>query len=427
MSMRSRWLAELSDMAPKLAGTLGTSGVSAMLGLVSGTLAARILGPESRGELAQLLLWPQLVATVGILGLELASTYLSADPARRKNVPATALTMALGQSVVLVAIYLALVPLLFHGTGVVPQAMLMAALIPMYLVGAVCIDCLAGTLRFGAFNVVRITLPIIYCGGTVALAMSGALTSTSGALVFLGAHALGDLLALAFVWRGGGLGAFDRAIARDAVRFGLRAHFGRLTPQSLGVDTAIIALMLTSRDVGMYAAATAFLAAPSLVASSISMVVYPHVSAAHQSGTRPQLEATFLVYAAAVAFIAITLGAFAGPIVTLFFGQPYADAATALRFLAVASVALSLRSFPIEVLRGVGRPGLTSIAEAASWAIFLCAIPIGGAMGGLAGTAAAVAAASVASLGVLALLIWRSGAFARAAASFRGDPAEVPA
>lgn len=427
MSIRRRWRAELTEMAPRLAGTLGTSGVSAMLGLVSGTLAARVLGPESRGELAQLLLWPQLFATLGSLGVEMAATFLSANPARRRDVPATALTIALAQSAVLVPLYLLAAPLLFNGTGVVPQGMMMAALIPAYLVGAVCIDCLAGTLRFGAFNAVRLMLPLAYCAAALTLALSDALSATTGAIAFLGAHAAGDALALALVWRGGGLGRFDRGIARETLRFGLRAHFGRLTPQSLGVDTAIIALMLTSHDVGLYAAATAFLAAPSLVASSISMVVYPHVSAVHQAGARPQLEATFIVYAAAVAAIALTLGAFAGPIVSLFFGDAYAGAATALRFLAIASVALSLRQFPIEVLRGVGRPGLTSVAEAASWAIFLCAIPIGGALGGLTGTAAAVAVASVLSLCVLALLIWRSGAFARTAASMRGEALEAAA
>jgi hypothetical protein len=66
--------------------------------MVSGTIAARVLGPGSRGDLAMLLLWPQLVVTVGMLGVELAATYYSADKRRRGRVPATALTIAAVQA-----------------------------------------------------------------------------------------------------------------------------------------------------------------------------------------------------------------------------------------------------------------------------------------------------------------------------------------
>lgn len=408
---RHRWLAELAALAPKLAGTLGTSGAAALLGIASGTIAARVLGPSHRGELAQLLLWPQLVVTIGNLGIDVAAVYLSGDEKRHRDVPATVLGVALAQSLVLAPVYLVLVPIVFHGSGLTRDALLLTPLVPLYLVGSVSIDCLAGRLRFGAFNVVRISLPITYCGSIAALAAIGHLSPLTGAMAYLAAHGCSDVLALLLVWRGSGLGRFDRALARSAMHFGLRAHFGRLSAQGLGVDMAIISLMLSSKDLGLYSAATAFLAAPTLVAWSIGLVVFPHVSAKHQAGERPQLQATFALHACFVIALAGLLFAFAAPIVTLLFGQSYAAAAPALRLLAVASVAISIRSFPIEVLRGMGRPGLTSIAEAANWMLFLAAIPMGAAAGGLVGTAAAVAAASYASLAVLVALMWRSGVF----------------
>jgi O-antigen/teichoic acid export membrane protein len=408
--MRHRWHAEIAALAPKLVGTLGASGVAAVLGLVSGTVAARVLGPSGRGDLAQLLLWPQLVITLGNLGVELGAVYLSGDRTRRRDVPATVLGIALAQSLVLMPVYLVLVPFVFAGTGIVREAMWMTPLIPMYLVGAVMIDCLAGRLRFGAFNAVRLALPVLYCGGMIAVAEFADLSPSRAALLYLAAHGAGDALAVLLVWRESGLGKFDRGIARDVLHYGVRSHFGRITPQSVSVDTAIIALMLSSHEVGLYAAAGAFLAAPSLVASSIGMVVFPQVSASHQAGERQHLQATFALHVCAVTALALLLFAFAGPIVTLLFGGQYADAVPALRFLALGSIAVSIRAFPIEVLRGVGRPGLTSIAEAANWATFLVAIPIGAATGGLIGTAAAVAGAGFASLGVLVVLIWRSGA-----------------
>jgi O-antigen/teichoic acid export membrane protein len=410
-SLRRRWQDELRQIAPRLGGTLGTSGVSALLGIVSGTVAARVLGPSNRGELALLLLWPQLVVTIGSMSIEIAAVYLSGDEQRHQDVPATLLAVALAQSVVLVPVYLVLAAIMFHGSGLFQDALWLTPLVPLFLVGAVSIECLAGRLRFLAFNIVRILLPIVYCSAIVVLAGAGWLSPITGALAYVVAHGCADILALILVWRRRGLGRFDMRLARSGLQFGLRAHFGRLSAQALGVDMAIISLMLSSKDLGLYSAATAFLAAPTLVAFSIGLVVFPQVSATHQAGRRPQLHATFALHATVVVALAALLFVFAHPIVTLLFGQSYSAAAPALRLLAVASVAISIRSFPIEVLRGIGRPGLTSIAEAANWMLFLTCIPVGALAGGLVGTAAAVAVASYASLGVLVVLMWRNGVF----------------
>ncbi len=423
--MKRRILDEIGVIGPRLAGTFGASGASMMLGLLSGTLAARYLGPSHRGDLAQLLLWPQLVATVGSLGIELSAVYLSGDPARRRDVPATTIAISLAQSLVLVPAYVVLVPFVYAGSGLTREALLMAPLIPMYLLGAVAIDVLAGRLRFGAFNAVRVTLPLLYCAGIVALAFAGRLTPITGALAYVAAHGCGDALALVLVWRESRFGRFDRALARSAVRFGAKSHLGRLSPQSLGIDVAVIALLLSSRDLGLYAVASAFLAAPGLVASSIGMVVFPQASAAHQSGRRPQLHATFALHAAAVIAMAALMVVLARPLITLLFGDSYAGATLALRLLALGAVASSIRAFPIEVLRGVGRPGLTSIAEAANWLCFAIAIPLGATFGGLTGVAAAVAAASYASLLALALIAWRAGFVTRPAAAPRIDALEA--
>jgi len=76
-------------------------------------------------------------------------------------------------------------------------------------------------------------------------------------------------------------------------------------------------VLLSSRDLGLYVAASAFLAAPALVASSIGMVVFPQVSATHQSGERPRLHATFAVHAGLVIALAGALFVLAGPLVGL--------------------------------------------------------------------------------------------------------------
>jgi O-antigen/teichoic acid export membrane protein len=100
----------------------------------------------------------------------------------------------------------------------------------------------------------------------------------------------------------------------------------------------------------------------------------------------------------------------AEPAVTLAFGGEFADAAPSVRLLCVAAAAMSIRQMPLDVLRGTGRPGLTTIAEACNWACFLVAVPLGAHWSGLSGAAAAVAVAGCVSLGVVCALALRGGA-----------------
>ena len=66
-----------------LAGSVLTGLVGQAFLIVSGVLAARILGVEDRGYLALLVLFPAVLAQIGSLGLPLAATFeLSRDRSR---------------------------------------------------------------------------------------------------------------------------------------------------------------------------------------------------------------------------------------------------------------------------------------------------------------------------------------------------------
>lgn len=402
------WREEIAAIAPKFAGTLGTSGLIAIAALISGTVAARALGPAPRGELAQLLLWPQLFATVGNLGIDVATTYHSADPAKSPRVHGTAIAIAIAQAALLVPLYVLIVPFIYESPARL-DALLVAPLIPAYMVGAYSASVLMGRLRIGAFNVIRLAIPVLYCAGIVALAWSSALTPRSAALTFVAGHAVIDALAVVLAVRVAGIAWPQRASARAMLSYGLRAQGGRMSAQALGVETLIVALVLSPHDLGLFVAASAVLMAPQLLISSMSIVVFPHVSASHQSGERPRVTATFAAYALGVAAICAALFLFAGTAVDVLFGAEFAGATAALRLLAIAAVARSLRQFPLEVLRGIGRPGLTSIAEAANWLMVLTAVPAGAAIGGLQGAAVGVVVVSYGSLLVLAALTLRAG------------------
>jgi antigen flippase len=78
--------------------TIGTNLAIASIGLLTGSLSARILGPEGRGELAAIQTWPYFFAWMALWGLPEAITYFSAQNPRRAG---QYMTSAMGLAFVL--------------------------------------------------------------------------------------------------------------------------------------------------------------------------------------------------------------------------------------------------------------------------------------------------------------------------------------
>src|SRR5208337_3772669 len=96
------------------AQTFAATAAIRCLGVVSGVMAARLLGPAGRGELAVIIFLPMLLVTLG--GLELPRS-LAYQVSRVDEIP---------RSLIATSFWLAI------GLGVV-QALLLAVLLPLYL------------------------------------------------------------------------------------------------------------------------------------------------------------------------------------------------------------------------------------------------------------------------------------------------------
>src|SRR5688500_5226495 len=92
-------------VARQISGTLlGTLLVYATA-VLTGPLAARLLGPEGRGTLAAIQLWPSALATIAMLGLPDAIVYYGArQPSRAADWLFTAQSIALVSSCVAVVL-----------------------------------------------------------------------------------------------------------------------------------------------------------------------------------------------------------------------------------------------------------------------------------------------------------------------------------
>ena len=89
--------------------------VMTIMGLASGLLAARLLGPQGRGELAAIQSWPMLFAALAMLGMPEAVVYYSSrDQARAADYLGTARVIALFAGVGFLATSWLLMPVLLR-------------------------------------------------------------------------------------------------------------------------------------------------------------------------------------------------------------------------------------------------------------------------------------------------------------------------
>ena len=96
---------QTSESVRKVSGTFLVNIALYVLAAATGPLAARLLGPDGRGALAAIQLWPGAIATFAMLGLPDSIAYFGArEPQRAGRWLSTTVLLGLGASCVAVKI-----------------------------------------------------------------------------------------------------------------------------------------------------------------------------------------------------------------------------------------------------------------------------------------------------------------------------------
>ena len=406
----------------------GGAGQAALI--VSGVLAARLLGVEDRGYLALLALLPAVLAQVGSLGLPLATTFeLSREPERARATVRTLARPAAVQAVALTLVHGAILVALFADDprDVRLGALLTIVAVPVTLAHQYGLAILQGQQRFRDFNVFR-TLPAgLYSVAVAVLFVAGAGDLPSVTVAWIATAALAAAATLAVALRGlppareGG-----RPAVSELLRFGLRGLLGWTSPvETFRLDQAVVGLLLSPAALGLYVVGLAFANLPRFVAQSIGYVAYPRVAAKRvERAARAELWHFFWVSVAICSAVVAALELVAGALVPLFFGEAFSDAVGVTRILLVNALFLAARRVLTDGAQGLGLPGLGTTAELASWLFLIPGLVVLMPLFGVEGVALALTLASGLALVVLGTLVARSpsgraGAW-RARLSIRG-------
>lgn len=387
--------------------------VEAVIGLGilgAGMVLSRRMETHERGVTAALLLWPQLIASIGVLGLDLSATHFSADPRHRRDATATALATALPLGLASAVVYAGLIPVIFAGDQLGLFPLVVAVVSPVNIALMIAQGALQGRLDFRAFNLARGFMAPLYAVLLGLFAAAHQLTPKTAAASYLLATAWTLGLTAWLLWRTGGIGRIARDLRRTLVRYGVVAHWGRLSAQHIGVDQVIVGISLSKDDLGVFATAVILLGAPRLLTTGAGLVLFPTASSQHHQGRPPLLRSPMAASLALNALVAVVLAAAAGPLVHHLFSAKYADAVTVLRIMLIGEVVRAGSQMLGEVLRGSGHHGLPGIAQAFDWVAFIALVSAGSAIGGLHGAAAGVVATNFLTAALTVGLAVRAGA-----------------
>lgn len=359
--------------------TAGGNIVIAATGAIGGILAARLLGPVGRGELAAAIVWAGILGILVQLGMPQAITYFTARYTEQVGaiLQATLLLLVL-QSILILTVGTLVAQLVM--SRLQPEA---AFEVRLYLwsIPATTLTTYLGTIaqgmrRFDLFGLLRIVASFIYvialtiafalnireAAGVLALMLAGQIVVAVAALVF-------------FLWR---LIVLERSSSsiwvRQLVAYGLRSYIGSLAwMANARLDQFVMSFAIALGQLGIYAVAVSYAGVLYPVLAAFANVLFPHVAGAERDRAASDIMKVLGLTILAASLGALVLGVASKVLVPGLFGQDFASASTVAVVLLAGTVFLGCNYVLSDALRGLGHPLVPSMAE-----VFGLLITIGG-------------------------------------------------
>jgi O-antigen/teichoic acid export membrane protein len=327
--------------------------------LITGLLAARLLQPTGRGELATIMLWPYIIFDIGILGTYWAITR---ETARRRDkvddLAKTGLIFGLLQAAIFLFIGYNLIPFFLPAdkAHLIGLTQLFLLILPLKFVAFNLIAIDQGCLRWKPYNLVRLfeVLPYLIC---LLIFWKFSIHELSW---FVMAILFGALIAVSLrvlmQWRSIRRGRFtwedSISLFRSGLPFLLASLSGVITTHA---DRALVVGLLPADAVGWYIAALTFASVHSSLGGALGVTSFaalanetdPIRQGIYLTGVFRQASLLYLILSISMALLCPFL------IVPLF-GTSFAPARIPCSILVFSTTFIALAQILNEGLRGLG-------------------------------------------------------------------------
>jgi O-antigen/teichoic acid export membrane protein len=331
------------------------------LGVVTGPLQARALGPSGRGELAAITVVGMMLPIIASLGLEI---FVTREIAR--DTPPGEVIGSIGLATVVVGILVAPmgIPIstwLAHGRSTIHLFILLQFLtLPLVLLINVMYYAMLGRGRWSAIMVMRIISALGPAATIVVLFVTHLMTVQFVAIATIG-FSFASAIPILFGLRGITGVRFRPSLLRAALPFGLKAWIGTLAVLTNGrLDQLLMISLVSSRQLGLYAVAVTVSSISNQVAYSLSSPLLSRVAAGEHELVRRSLRIALALVAIANAAVAAAIPV----LLPLLFGTAFRDAVLMAAILLVAALPLCATAVLSSAMTADGHPGVPAIGEA---------------------------------------------------------------
>jgi O-antigen/teichoic acid export membrane protein len=398
-----------SRLASQFTTTLFVQVAILGFGALSGVIVARLLGPEGRGELAALTLWPTMLVSLATMGINQAIVF---NTGRKRltlsEVWTTSTIIGLGQSILVVVVGLPVisVALRHYSSNVRDLAFLFLAASPLIILGGYPGNLLQGTLDLSSFNLIRTIAPLVYAVGIAVLFfLHRPLLREVVWIQILGyALALGigywilfKKSPIRFAWNGGA--------CLSLINYGWKTQLGNVSSYvNRCADQLVLSLFVAPSELGVYAVAVTMATAVGLFPQAAGIVTLAAGSSSNSNEARKIIGHSFLASLFWLTIMCSLLFILAPALIRFLFGSAFARSATACRILLPGAAALGLNQVLYDGARSLGEPALPSYAEGFATVVTFLGLWAFLPKFGFIGAAIASTLAYVSSLGLMLFL-----------------------
>lgn len=334
----------------------------------TGILTARVLGPAGRGELAAMILWPLLVASITTLGVPSSLIYyLRQRPQERRELIGSGFVMAvvLGSLAAVVASLILPWWLRQYSPFVIHAAQWFLITVPICSVTLAGRAVLEASDQFSASNLIQTLTPFATLMALLAFLGTHRLTPFTAALSYIAASIPTFWYMMARVRRIGVAGLrWCSSIVRLILSYGLRSYgVDLLGTLALYVDQALVVSLLSASAMGSYVVVLSLSRMLNVFQNSVVMVLFPKAAGRSREDVIALTGQSVRISGFVTAACGLTI-CLAGPaVLRILYGSEYVAAAGALRIL-VAEAVLSGATFVLaQSFMALGRPGVVTMLQ----------------------------------------------------------------
>jgi O-antigen/teichoic acid export membrane protein len=356
-------------LSGQVASTFITNVALAALGMLTGVLAARLLGVQGRGELAAIQSWAMFISSFATLGVFDAIIYLGArDKERDGSIALSATLLSVTAGTAFFACGWIAMPLLLkaQSAAVIQVSRWYLLFVFGNALSGLPIFLIRARQEVFKWNLLRLSSPLVWLAVLGFCYARDIRLSTTVAEIQLGASLGLTLLMSLYGVKIIGLSARPSLkYWAGLLRFGLPVFLSTL-PQflTLRVDQLLMAAFLPADILGVYVVAVAWAGATDMVSAAIGAVLFPAVAALGHSSEQHRLIVKSLRLGLAASLASsLVMGLLAVPLVPTLFGKGFSGAIPISWVLLFAGVFASYNNLAEQGLKGLGRTKAVLWAE----------------------------------------------------------------